>query len=73
MIREFSEDWQTMADSWKYVVEEFEEGIEIKYMEKEDGIWKELDSINISGCCSALLFKTIADDFKNGVFGSINN
>lgn len=46
----------------------YEEGIEIKYWDNEDGEMKERESINISNCCAELLFKTIAKDLENRAF-----
>lgn len=66
-IREFSNDFDEMKD-WKYTVEMYEEGIELKYWDNRDGEMKERERINISNCCAELLFKTIAKDFDNHMF-----
>lgn len=66
-IREFSNDFDEMKD-WKYTVEMYEEGIELKYWDNRDGKMKERERINISNCCAELLFKTIAKDFDNHMF-----
>ncbi len=66
MIREFSEDFEEMRNSWKYVVKDYADGIEIEYWDTRKDEWGKRDSINISACCAELLFRTIAKDFENG-------
>lgn len=68
MIREFSIDFKGLKQEWKYTVEMYDEGIEIKYWDNIDGEMVEKQSINISSCCAELLFKTIAKDFENHAF-----
>lgn len=68
MIREFSSDFNDLKRSWKYTVEMYEEGIEIKYLENINGKMEEKQSLNISSCCAELLFKTIAKDFEIHAF-----
>lgn len=67
LIREFSADFDEMKD-WKYTVQMYDEGIEIKYWDNRDGQMKERERINISNCCAELLFKTIAKDIENKAF-----
>ena len=67
LIREFSADFDEMKD-WKYTVQMYDEGIEIKYWDNRDGLMKERERINISNCCAELLFKTIAKDIENKAF-----
>lgn len=66
-IREFSSDFEDIKD-WKYTVEMYEEGIEVKYLQKIDDKMEVMERINISRCCAELLFKTIAQDFENHMF-----
>lgn len=68
MVREFSSDFHDLNKSWKYTVEMYEEGVEIRYWEFTDGEMKLKDSLNISSCCAELLFMTIAKDFENRNF-----
>lgn len=68
MIREFSSDFNDLKRAWKYTVEMYDEGIEIKYWDNTSGKMEEKQSINISSCCAELLFKTIAKDFENHNF-----
>lgn len=66
MTREFSSSWNDMNE-WKWTVENFEEGLEIKYLEKaKDGIWEEKERINISHMVAERFFKTIAKDYEDG-------
>lgn len=66
MIREFSSDFDSMQDQWKYVVYYCEDGVEIEYWETKNGEMFKKHSMNICALCAELLFKTIAKDFDNG-------
>lgn len=68
IVREFSSDFDDLNRSWKYTVEMYEEGVEIRYWEFINGEMKLKGSLNISNCCAELLFKTIAKDFEDRAF-----
>lgn len=67
-IKEFSEDFNNLYNTWKYVVEQNDVGVNIKYMEREDDKWKEINSINISFTCANKLFREIAESLERGDF-----
>lgn len=70
LIREFSGSFDDIKE-WKYTIEMYEEGIEIKEFQSDcNGDLKEVNSLNISNACAELLFRTIAKDFENRVFDS---
>lgn len=67
-IKEFSEDFDSLYNVWKYSVEQEEDSVSIKYMEKKDNKWEEMNSININFSCANKLFKEIAKAFEKGDF-----
>lgn len=67
VIKEFSSSFEEMND-WKYTVESYEDGVEIKYFEKENEEMVLKNSMNITYECAELLFKTIANDFEKENF-----
>ena len=51
-IKEYSENFQELYNSWKYVVEQDDVNINIRYMEMDnDKNWVEKQSIGISISC----------------------
>lgn len=68
LVREFSSNFNDLTKEWKYTVEMYDEGIEIKHWDSRDGEMKERERLNISTSCAELLFKTIAKDFENRAF-----
>lgn len=67
-IKEFSDDYDSLYNSYKYVVEQNDEGIIIKQMEKVNNYWKEIASINIDFNCAEILFSEVAESIKQGEF-----
>lgn len=67
-IKEFSEDFYNLCNIWKYVVEQDDEGVNIKYMEKRDDKWEEINAMNITFTCANKLFKEIAKSLDTGEF-----
>ena len=67
-IKEFSDSYDSLYNSNKYVVEQNEEGIIIKQMEKVNNYWKEIASIDIDFSCAEILFTEIAESIKQGEF-----
>lgn len=68
-IKEFSDDYDSMTNLWKYVVGDNEDEIWIKYLEKHDGNWIEISHISISYCVARRLFREVLEGIKNGEFG----
>lgn len=69
-IKEFSEDFDSLYNTWKYVVEQDDVGINIKYMEKREDKWEEINGINISFLCANKLFKSILSSLESGDFNT---
>lgn len=67
-IKEFSDSYDSLYNSYKYVVEQNDEGIIIKQMEKVNNYWKEIVSINIDFNCAEKLFSEIAESIGQGEF-----
>lgn len=68
-IKEYSENFQELYNSWKYVVEQDDVNINIRYMEMDnDKNWVEKQSIGISISCAKKLFKEIAECIERGEF-----
>ena len=68
-IKEYSENFQELYNSWKYVVEQDDININIKYMEIDnDKHWVEKQSIGINISCAKKLFKEIAECIERGEF-----
>ena len=67
-IKEFSEDFDSLYNTWKYVVEQDDVGINIKYMEKREDKWEEINAMNITFTCANKLFKEIAKSLDTGEF-----
>lgn len=69
VIREFSSTYLDLYNGWKYTVKETEEGLEIKYWEiGGNGIMVEKEKMLIGKSCAELFFKTVAQDFEDGIF-----
>lgn len=62
-VKEFSEDFDNLYNTWKYVVEQDDVGVNIRYMEKRNNKWEEVNALNISFICANKLFKEIANSF----------
>lgn len=68
-IKEFSMSFHELYNSWKYVVEQDDVNINIKYMEMDnDEKWIEKQSIGINISCAKKLFKEIAECIDRGEF-----
>lgn len=67
-IKEFSDSYDSLYNSYKYIVEQNDEGIIIKQMEKVNNYWRVIDSINIDFNCAEILFSEIAESIKQGEF-----
>lgn len=68
-IKEFADDFDSLYNSWKYVVEQDEDGINIKSMSKDSNDeWIEEESISIPFSCARLLFKAVAKCIESGEF-----
>ena len=68
-IKEYSESFHELYNSWKYVVEQDDININIKYMEMDnDKNWIEKQSIGINIICAKKLFKEITDCIERGEF-----
>ena len=67
-IKEFSEDYNNLYNVWKYVVEQDEDGIIIRNMEKVDEKWEEVQAFTISFTCARKLFKEISECLENDTF-----
>ena len=69
-IKEFSNDYYDLYNSYKYVVEEDAEGINLKYMEYNEtkkGL-EELESISINFNVAERLFSEVSNAIKTGEF-----
>ena len=67
-IKEFSDDYHDLYNSWKYVVTCDESGINIQYLEKDGDEWKEEDSFDIVFSCAEKLFREVVKSLDNGDF-----
>ena len=68
-IKEYSESFHELYNSWKYVVEQDGVNINIKYMEMDnDKNWIEKQSIGINMICAKKLFKEITECIERGEF-----
>ena len=67
-IKEFSDCYENLYNANKYIVEQNDEGIIIKQMEKVNNYWKEIASINIDFNCAEKLFSEIAESIRQGEF-----
>ena len=67
-IKEFSDYFHDLYNSWKYVVTCDESGIIIQYLEKDGDEWKEEDSFDIGFSCAEKLFREVVKSFDNGDF-----
>lgn len=67
-IKEFSENYDSLYNAWKYTVEQDETGVNIKYMEKINGEWREVSLMNVSFSCANKLFKEVAEALEKGDF-----
>ena len=68
-IKEYSESFHELYNSWKYVVEQDDVNINIKYMEMDsDKNWIEKQSIGINMICAKKLYKEITECIERGEF-----
>ena len=68
-IKEYLESFHELYNSWKYVVEQDDVNINIKYMEMDnDKNWIEKQSIGINMICAKKLFKEITECIERGEF-----
>jgi hypothetical protein len=68
-IKEYSENFHELYNSWKYVVEQDDVNINIKYMVMDnDKKWIEKQSIGINMICAKKLFKEITECIGRGEF-----
>lgn len=67
-IKEFSDSFDDLYNTWKYVVEQDDVGVNIKYMEKMHGKWEVINSMNINFLCAEKLFINVSEAFEYGEF-----
>lgn len=74
-IKEFSDTYKNLYNSWKYVVEQDDTSILIKYIEynKENKNWEEKSSMSIPfGCVERLIYE-VSECLKRGDFKEAYN
>lgn len=67
-IKEVSDDWDSLYDSHKYVVDQDEDGVNIRYMQIVDDEWEEKEFLHIDFNCAETLFREIIKCLDQGYF-----
>lgn len=67
-IKEVSDDWDSLYDSHKYVVDQDEDGVNIRYMQIVDDEWEEKEFIHVGFSCAETLFQEIIKCLDQGYF-----